>query len=439
MKLKNIALAVWTGLLLGASLTAVGQVFTAQHNFTNSPDGANPKQLVWSDGLFYGPRPVAEPMATGQSTCSTPTGRQPPRSIISRGRPEAAVRPTICWWPSNMIYGTTSVGGTNNVGMVYAVNTNGTGFTPLYSFAPSPDGIYPLAGLILDGATLYGTAHAGGTNSGGTLFKINTNGTGYAILHWFTNSPDGNSPQSELVLGGGTLFGTTAYGGANSNGTIFSISTNGTGYAILHSFTNYPDGKYPYGGLVLNSNTLYGTTGGGGSNNTGTAFAINTDGSGFTILHHFTGLAGNLDGSIPKGTLALAGTSLFGTASGGGSGNGGTVFKVSTNGGGFAVVKSFTYNPGDGNDLENGVALLGNTVWGTTYSGGTGTYGLLYSLLLSPAITVQPQSTTVTNGNPATFTVTATDNTATNYQWYFNTNTRAHRPDQQHPNYRQRH
>ena len=54
MRLKNIGLSVWTGLLLGVSLTARAQVFTEQHNFTNTPDGANPKQLAWTNGFFYG-------------------------------------------------------------------------------------------------------------------------------------------------------------------------------------------------------------------------------------------------------------------------------------------------------------------------------------------------------------------------------------------------
>ena len=84
-------------------------------------------------------------------------------------------------------------GGTNGNGTVFAVNTDGTGFTNLYSFtALSPvyynnsDGANPDAGLILSGNTLYGTAHSGGTNGTGTVFAVNTNGTGFTNLHGFT-------------------------------------------------------------------------------------------------------------------------------------------------------------------------------------------------------------------------------------------------------------
>jgi uncharacterized repeat protein (TIGR03803 family) len=67
-----------------------------------------------------------------------------------------------------------------------------------------------------------------------------------------------------LVLSGNALYGTTRNGG-NGNGTVFSISTDGTGFTALHSFsgtsgslTTNNDGAVPYAGLVLSGNTLYG-------------------------------------------------------------------------------------------------------------------------------------------------------------------------------------
>src|ERR1039458_5218928 len=114
-----------------------------------------------------------------------------------------------------------AAGGSATLGKVFSLNTNGTGFTPLYSFGFPPDGSNPKAGLILNGATLYGTAQTGGTNNCGAIFSISTNGTGYAILHRFTNAPDGYSPQGEMVLSGSTLFGTTAFGGSSNRGVIF--------------------------------------------------------------------------------------------------------------------------------------------------------------------------------------------------------------------------
>ena len=422
MKFKHIGLAVGTGLLLGVTLPARAQGFTTQHNFTNTPDGANPRQLVWTNGLFYGSTANGGANGVGSIYKFNPNGPAFTPLYDFTGATNNGSSPNNLLVTSNVIYGTTFTGGTNNLGTVFSLNTNGTGFTPLYSFGFPPDGSNPKAGLILNGATLYGTAQTGGTNNCGAIFSISTNGTGYAILHRFTNAPDGYSPQGEMVLSGSTLFGTTAFGGSSNRGVIFAINTNGTGYTILRSFTNAPDGNYPYGGLILDSGMLYGTTGGGGSNNNGTIFAISTNGSGFRILHHFTSLAGNTDGALPRGTLTLNGGILYGTASSGGSGGQGTVFQINTNGSGFGVLKNFTTSSTDGADPLNGVVVQGTTLWGTTYQGGNG-YGILYSLALAPAIVQQPQDLTVASGNSASFTNAVTGAAPLFYQWYFNTNT----------------
>jgi uncharacterized repeat protein (TIGR03803 family) len=92
------------------------------------------------------------------------------------------------------------------------------------------------------------------------------------VLHTF-NGLDGAAPSS-LVLSGNTLCGTTEGGsGTSSNGTVFTVNVDGTGFTILHIFQG-PDGALPYAGLVLSDNTLYGTTFDGGSNGGGTVFAI---------------------------------------------------------------------------------------------------------------------------------------------------------------------
>jgi len=94
-------------------------------------------------------------------------------------------------------------------------------FTTLHSFTatdPSTgtnrDGADPIAGLILSGNTLYGTAYKGGTNGNGTVFKVNTNGTGFTNLHTFTatdphtgTNRDGSYPTAGLILSGNTLYG----------------------------------------------------------------------------------------------------------------------------------------------------------------------------------------------------------------------------------------
>ena len=203
----------------------------------------------------------------------------------------------------NKLYGTAYYGGTNGSGTVFAVTTDGTGITNLHNFAASPgDGANPQACMILSGNTLYGTATKGGSLGGGTVFAIGTNGTGYTNLHSLTalsglsnTNSDGATPYAGLLLSGNTLYGTAYSGGTNGNGTVFALNTNGTGFTTLYSFTatNAPyftnsDGAHPYAGLTLSGNTLYGTASFGGSSGNGTIFALGTNGTGFTNLHNFT-------------------------------------------------------------------------------------------------------------------------------------------------------
>ena len=178
-------------------------------------------------------------------------------------------------------------------------------FTTLYSFSAiddyvNSDGADPVAGLILSGNTLYGTANYGGSGDNGTVFKVNTDGTGFTTLYNFTAlnlycNSDGAYPYAGLILSGNTLYGTTSLGGTNGNGTVFAVNTDGTGFTTLHIFTANPmsfitnsDGADPLAGLILSGNTLYGTAYEGGTNGYGTVFAVNTDGTGFTNLHSFT-------------------------------------------------------------------------------------------------------------------------------------------------------
>src|SRR5450759_4183321 len=134
------------------------------------------------------------------------------------------------------------------------------------------DGTDPQAGLILSGNTLYGTASAGGSGNAGTVFAVHTNGTGFTSLHSFTatdyytgTNSDGANPYAGLILSGNTLYGTASAGGSGNAGTVFAVHTNGTGFTNLHSLTatdfntgTNSDGAYP-NALILSGNTLYGT------------------------------------------------------------------------------------------------------------------------------------------------------------------------------------
>ena len=173
---------------------------------------------------------------------------------------------------------------------MFAISTNGT-FTPLHTFISVSDGASPHSGLVLSSNTLYGTASQGGSHGNGTVFAIDIGGTGFTNLYSFTalansTNSDGTSPNA-LILSSNLLYGTTAHGGGAGNGTVFIISTNGTGFTDLYSFTaltssTNSDGANSEAGLISLGNVLYGTTVNGGNSHAGTVFALNLSSSGST-------------------------------------------------------------------------------------------------------------------------------------------------------------
>jgi uncharacterized repeat protein (TIGR03803 family) len=291
--------------------------------------------------------------------------------------------------------------------------TNLHSFTAISPPCPcrNNDGAVPVADLILSGNTLYGTASNGGSSGSGTVFNINTDDMGFTTLYTFTDSSgspdrtnsDGASPAGGLVLSDNTLYGTANGGGGSGNGTVFRVNTDGTGFTNLHSFTTLNasshtngDGANPlYGGLTLSGNALYGKATKGGSSGNGTLFALNTDGTAFTNLHSFTGS----DGAQPNGGLILSGNTLYGTAYGGGSSGKGTVFAVNTNGTGFKVLHNFTAisnsTNSDGANPQAGLILSGNTLYGTTRFGGSSSWGTLFSVSFAPQLTISRSGTNV--------------------------------------------
>ena len=188
-----------------------------------------------------------------------------------------------------------------------------------------------MAGLLQDASgNLYGTTFAGGTNGYGTVFKVTPAGV-ETVLYSFSGGTDGQYPQAGLIQdASGNLYGTTygidLYGGTNSNGTVFKVTPSGVG-TVLYSFGTGTDGNYPYAGLIQDaSGNLYGTTTGGGANNKGTVFKVTPAGV-ETVLHSFgTGT----DGRYPyAGLIQDTSGNLYGTTHGGGTNNIGTVFKIS--------------------------------------------------------------------------------------------------------------
>lgn len=270
-----------------------------------------------------------------------------------------------------MLYGTTWAGGSNSAGTVFKLNKDGSGWAVLHHFGNGiGDGKYPMAGLVegRDGA-LYGTTDGGGHThvyvaGDGTVFKLNRDGTDFRALHLFDSTAgDGIKPgPASLVQGSdGALYGSTIE-------TVFRLNTNGTGYTVVHRAGSLPgDGGGSHDALVEGADgALYGASWSGGSDGVGTVFRVNKNGSGYAVLRSFSMPGG--DGHSPGGLIQGSDGALYGTAYYGGSAGVGTIFKISTNGSSYTILHSFTSNIMDGQ--YPGLALTEGSdgaLYGVTY------------------------------------------------------------------------
>jgi len=242
----------------------------------------------------------------------------------------------------------------------------------LYTFCSQPncaDGEGPASSLTRDGAgNLYGTTALGGANMNGTVFELSPNGAGgynETVLYSFCslqNCADGNDPASTLIFdGAGNLYGTACSGGANGQGVPSACGDGFDGYGVVFELSPKPGGGCPSG------------------SNSG-------DGWCETVLYSFTS---NPDGSSPFAGLSLDPSgNLYGTTYGGGTGMG-AVYELSPNGSGGwseSVLYSFCAQPkcADGAHPGGQVQAAKGNFYATTESGGASAAGTVFGLSPEP-------------------------------------------------------
>jgi len=368
-------------------------VLTNLHSFIGS-DGANPYGgLVQntSDGYFYGTTEQGGTSNMGTvfniSTNGVLTSLYSFTGGVDGANPYAGMVQDPF---SGIFYGTTYQGGKFNTGTVFDITPAGD-LNTLYSFSGGinfDDGGYPTAGLVEDtNGDFWGTTENGGTDNNGTLFAWYPDGfhAGYlGTLYSFTGGDDGGFPIGGLVQpsGGGSFFGTTQNFGQGGVGTVFLW--DGPNYIVdtLYSFTVSHDGGLPYAGLVEDTNgNFYGTTWEGGLYNSGSAFAISTNGD-LTNLYSFTG---GWDGAILyAGLVQGSDGNFYGTTEYGGTTNDlgiayGTVFSISASGA-FSSLYSFTNGDDGAFPCAGLVQGSDGYFYGTTVNGGINGLGAVFKI-----------------------------------------------------------
>lgn len=263
---------------------------------------------------------------------SVPLGGGAPTTIanfnVANGSAPAAGLTLV----NGQLYGTTTgagqgeSGGAN--GTVFAAPLSaagGGGVTTLATFNDD-NGSVPASRLIFSGGTLYGTTVTGGANGRGTVFSLPLGGGTPTVLASFGGA-NGANPHGGLLQVGNRLYGATTGGGSNTDGTVFSVPMGGGAITVLGSFDRDTTGEAPEGALTLVGNRLYGIASEGGANGEGTIFSVSLAGGDLTTVATFNGA----NGSFPQGSLTLGadGATLYGSCQeGGGSDNFGTVFEL---------------------------------------------------------------------------------------------------------------
>ena len=366
---KILAALSLAGFVASAS-TSSAATFTTIYDFrlkSGRPFLPSGPLTLGADGDFYGVTEEGGAVNGGTVFKLTPKGKVTLLHSFT-GNPDGNTPSgTVVFDPAGNLYGTTSSGGSQGVGIVFKLAPDGTE-TVLHSFGGFNDAAVPFSGLIIDKSdNLYGVTPDGGSNDHGALFKINP--TGVETIVFSFDAMHGQRPLGRLLLDtDGSLYGTTQMGGQFNEGTVFKLATDGE-VRVLHNFaSDGTDGEAPQSGLAFGpGGTLVGTTiygGVGPSNGSGTVYSITGDGS-EKILYDFQGNTG----SHPSCELAVnAQGFIYGTTYSGGKANKGVVFQVAPSGE-ERVLRSF-YGRNGSSPVSGLTFNLSGNLYGVTAGGG---------------------------------------------------------------------
>ncbi len=402
-----------------------------RHDFVNAGgnlNGRSPRGALVqaANGQLYGTTLLGGANNQGIIFEFQPTGsnffKRADLTIANGARPFAGLMRAS----NNLLYGTTTQGGSNGVGVIFSFNTSSFAYTPLFNLT-SADGAVPYAELIQDGVggLLYGTTSEGGATDQGTVFSFDIGTNTYTRL--VDLSPTlGYRPLGRLRrAASGILYGTTSLGGASSLGVLFSydpatstyslvkdlndIGVNGCWSGVFEAPTGtlnglastggdggsgalfryvvasntlteavsfaFSEGSQPKGRLVRDANGLfYGLTSAGGTNGSGICFSFDPATNTFARLVDLNGTTG----TFPTGTLTLANGKYYGLCNLGGNSNEGTVieFDPATT----TLTAKVSFSGATGTKPRSGLVLASDgLMYGSTTAGGANNLGTLFS------------------------------------------------------------
>jgi len=281
-------------------------------------------------------------------------------------------------------------------------------FQTIYEFTGLPSARSPYASPVSDGnGNFYEPTYYGGSANRGAIVKLDSEGTVTVIYNFPSDSTAAGFPKSSLRLASdGNFYGTTYYGGDNYDGTLYQLTPDGD-VTVLMSFSS-STGYYPDLAQLTEGDDgyLYGTTTAGGSGGSGTVFRIAKDGSDFTVLHAFTG--GSDDGGGPRAGLLEYNDEYYGTTPSGGTDGYGVVYKI-TSGGDFTVLHSFTNGTDGGSPWAPLILASDGNFYGTAYGGGDGSAGTVYRMTPDGTVTGIHSFSYSSGGYPAAGLVERTE------------------------------
>jgi uncharacterized repeat protein (TIGR03803 family) len=397
-----VALLLTSGLLYGQ--------FAIIHNFTGGGDGGFPfSGVTFVSGNLYG---TTQSGGNGFGVVYRLANRDgwllSPLYMFAGGDDGAYPEARVVRAPDGSLWGTTSGGGDYPCEPPYGC---GTAFrlrpsptaprtalapwqkTTLHQFQGLDGGEPGVGDLVFDSSgAVYGTAGLGGNSSPacggygcGVVFKLMGSGDMWteSVLYNFTGGfeQDEGDPAGGVIFGpDNNLYGTTEGAGAGS-GTVFQLSRSGDNWTetTIHNLS-YDEGAYPIAGLAVdNAGNLYGGTVRGGSGDAGTIFKMSRDGANwdFSVIHNFVGVAG----PYASPTVDVAGN-VYGTAINTGQYGYGVVFELSPTGSGWTynVLHDFTGGADGAFPMSQVTIGPDGTLYGTTEGGGTYGWGVVWKI-----------------------------------------------------------